>query len=156
MAVYDELQSINQRSTFMLMREGVKAMVNAGHGGRIINVTTMGTLHPVLNGNAAYGATRASVTAMTRAVALDHAKDGILANLVLPGAIPSKTRFHPDLQDRLTKGEAMTGPAMEPSRLPLGYGEGSDIGAAALYLAGPSGRYMTGQAITLDGGFLIA
>ena len=46
----------------------------------------MGASHPVLNGNAAYAATRAGVTMPTRAMAVDHARDAILANLVMPGA----------------------------------------------------------------------
>lgn len=154
--LYEELHALNQLSTFLLMREGVRLMVKQGRGGRIVNVTTMGSLHPVLHGNAAYAATRASVTALTRSVALDHARDGILANLVLPGAIPGKTAFHPDMQRKLADGTAITGPATDDGRLPLGYGSGSDIGAAVLYLVGPSGRYMTGQSITLDGGFLLS
>lgn len=153
---YDDLHALNQRATFLIMREAVRLMLDHGTGGRIVNVTTMGTLHPVLNGNAAYAATRASVTAMTRAVALDHAGDGILANVVLPGAIPGKTRFHGELQQRLAGGGTITGPAIDPARILLGYGQGADIAAAVLYLAGPAGRYLTGQSITLDGGFLLS
>lgn len=156
MSAYDEMQSLNQRSTFMLMREGVRLMLETGRGGRIVNITTIGSVHPVLHGNAGYGASRAAVTAMTRAVALDHAKDGIRANLVLPGAVQGKTRFHALTQARLAGGGALSGPGVDSQRrLPFGMGSGSDIAAAALYLAGPAGAYITGQAITLDGGFLI-
>ena len=73
MSAYDDTQSLNQRATFMLMREGVRLMLETGRGGRIVNITTIGSVHPVLRGNAAYGASRAAVTAMTRAVALDPA-----------------------------------------------------------------------------------
>ena len=72
--IFDEQQSVNQRSTFLLMREGVRLMRAAGNGGRIVNVTTMGTLHPVFHGNAAYSASRAGVVAMTRSIAFDYAK----------------------------------------------------------------------------------
>ena len=156
LAVYDDQQSVNQRSTFILMREGVRLMRAAGHGGRIVNVTTMGTLHPVLHGNAAYAASRAGVVAMTRSVAFDYARDKILANTVHPGAVRSKTRFHETLQARLAAGGAIVGPGADPSRLPLGMGNGQDIAAAVLYLVGPSGGYITGQSIVLDGGFLIS
>jgi NAD(P)-dependent dehydrogenase (short-subunit alcohol dehydrogenase family) len=155
LAQFDALQSANQRSTFLLMREGVRSMLEAGNGGRIVNVTTMGTLHPVLQGNAAYASSRAGVTAMTRAVAHDHARDRILCNVVLPGAVRGKTRFHETLGARLAAGGALEGPGTEPSRLPLGMGSGRDIAAAVLYLVGPSGGYITGQSLTLDGGFLI-
>lgn len=152
---YDAMASVNQRSTFMLMRGAVRLMLEAGKGGRIVNVTTIGALHPVLSGNAGYGATRAAVTAMTRAVAHDHAADQILANIVMPGAVRGKTRFHPDLAARLAAGEPLKGPAVDlERRMPLGMGSGEDIAAAVLYLVGPSASYITGQSIVLDGGFL--
>ena len=154
--LFDEQQSVNQRATFLLMREGVRLMRAAGNGGRIVNVTTMGTLHPVLHGNAAYAASRAGVVAMTRSIAFDYARERILANTVHPGAVRSKTRFHESLQARLAAGGAMTGPGADPNRLPLGMGNGRDIAAAVLYLVGPSGGYITGQSIVLDGGFLIS
>src|ERR1700678_2074036 len=75
MAQYDAMQSLNMRATFMLMRGAVQLMLAAGQGGRIVNITTIGAVHPVLHGNAGYGASRAGVTAMTRAIALDHARD---------------------------------------------------------------------------------
>ena len=156
LTVYDDQQSVNQRSTFILMREGVRLMRASGDGGRIVNVTTMGTLHPVLHGNAAYAASRAGVIAMTRSVAFDYAREKVLANTVHPGAVRSKTRFHETLQARLAAGGSMVGPGADPNRLPLGMGNGQDIAAAVLYLVGPSGGYITGQSIVLDGGFLIS
>lgn len=155
MAEYDEMQSVNLRATFMLMREAVRLMREQGTGGRIVNISTIGVLHPVLNGNAAYGATRTGVTGLTKAVALDFAADGIRANLVMPGAVHGKTRFHASTQARLAGGATLTGPIMEPGRLPYGYGNGEDIAAAVLYLCGPASAYITGQAIILDGGFLL-
>jgi len=152
---FDALQSVNQRSTFLLMREGVRLMLSAGHGGRIVNVTTMGSLHPALKGNAAYASSRAGVTAMTRAIAHDHVRDRILCNVVLPGAVRGKTRFHETLEARLAAGGTLEGPSTDANRLPLGMGNGRDIAAAVLYLVGPSGGYITGQSLTLDGGFLI-
>ena len=156
LALYDEQQSVNQRATFLLMREGVRLMRVGGQGGRIVNVTTMGTLHPVLHGNAAYAASRAGVVAMTRSVAFDYARERILANTVHPGAVRSKTRFHESLQTRLAAGGTLSGPGTDPNRLPLGMGNGRDIAAAVLYLVGPSGGYITGQSVVLDGGFLIS
>jgi NAD(P)-dependent dehydrogenase (short-subunit alcohol dehydrogenase family) len=154
--LFDDQHSINQRATFVLMRESVRVMLAAGNGGRIVNVTTMGTLHPGLRGNAGYAASRAGVVAMTRSIAFDYARDRILANTVHPGAVRGKTRFHASLQARLAAGGSMTGPAADPNRLPLGMGTGQDIAAAVLYLVGPSGGYITGQSIVLDGGFLIS
>lgn len=153
--LFDEQHSVNQRSTFMLMREGVRRMREGGRGGRIVNITTMGTIHPVLHGNAAYAASRAGVIGMTRSIAFDFANERILANCIHPGAVRSKTRFHATLQARLDAGGKMEGPGGDMSRLPLGMGNGQDIAAAVLYLVGPSGGYITGQSIVLDGGFLL-
>jgi len=155
MAHYDEVQDINQRSTFMLMREAVRLMTEVGEGGRIVNVTTIGSIHPTLHGNAAYGASRAGVTAMTRALAYDHASDGIRANLVLPGAVQGKTRFHEDILPRLTSGQLSGAAVDDPRRMAFGMGNGQDIATAVLYLVGPSSTYITGQSIVLDGGFLL-
>lgn len=153
--LFDEQHSVNQRSTFMLMREGVRRMREAGRGGRIVNITTMGTIHPVLHGNAAYAASRCGVVGMTRSIAFDFAKERILANCVHPGAVRSKTRFHPTVQARLDAGWNFVGPGNDMTRLPLGAGNGQDIAAAVLYLVGPSGGYITGQSLVLDGGFLL-
>ena len=155
-AAWDEVMSIDLKSVFFCLRETIKHMRVAGRGGRIVNVTTMGALHAVLNGNGAYGAARAGVTGLVRSAALDYAPEQILINCVLPGAVPGKVQFHPNTQARLKTGK-LTGPGTDAERrLPLGWGDPADIAAAVLYLVGPSGRYMTGQSITLDGGFLIS
>ncbi|MFL6879523.1 SDR family NAD(P)-dependent oxidoreductase [Pseudomonas marginalis] len=155
LSLWDEVQSVNLRSVFLCMREGIKQMVVGGHGGRIVNITTMGARHPVLHGNAAYAASRAGVSGLVRSAALDYAAHSILINEVLPGAIPGKVRFHSDNQAALLAGSTFTGPASDALRLPLGYGRAEDIAAAVLYLVGPSATYMTGQSIVLDGGFLL-
>lgn len=154
--IWDEVQSVNLRSVFLCMREAIRHMVPAGRGGRIINVTTMGAQHPVLNGNGAYAASRSGVTGLTRSAALDYAPQRILVNEVLPGAVPGKVRFHADTQAALQAGRSLSGPGTNSERLPLGYGKAQDIAAAVLYLAGPSGGYLTGQSLVLDGGFLVS
>lgn len=154
--LFDAMISANLRSVFWCMREAVRLMLGQG-GGRIINVTTMGALHPVLHGNQAYGSARAGVTMLTKTTAMDHAQDGILANVVMPGAIAGKVRFHDHTRQAMVAGYQLSGPAVDAQRrLPLGMGSGTDIAGAVLYLAGPAGRYITGQGIVLDGGFLSA
>ncbi|MEO8806697.1 MAG: SDR family oxidoreductase [Burkholderiaceae bacterium] len=156
LAQFDDLHSVNLRSTFLLMRESVRLMLEGGRGGRIVNVTTIGSLRAVLHGNAAYGATRTGVTGLTRSIAYDHAKDGIMANLVLPGVIPGKTRFHDTTQARLAAGGTLSGSGMDAERrLPQGMGNGADIAAAVLFFVSPAARYITGQALAVDGGYLL-
>lgn len=155
-AAWDEVMSVDLKSVFFCMREAIRHMQVAGRGGRIVNITTMGALHAVLNGNGAYSAARAGVSGLVRACALDYAPDRILINCVMPGAVPGKVRFHPDTETRMQTG-LLTGPGTDVERRrPLGWGNSQDIAAAVLYLVGPSGGYMTGQSIVLDGGFLVS
>ena len=151
----DEQYAANLRAPFLSMREAVKYMVAAGSGGRIVNITTMGAMQPVLEGNAIYSSSRAALNMMSRNIAHDHLKDRILVNAILPGAFAGKVSFHPVSQARMQAGHAPAGPAMQPGRLALGYGNPNDIAAAVLLLVGPSGSFITGQTLTLDGGFLL-
>ena len=64
------------------------------------------------------------------AAALDYARDGILLNCVLPGAVSGKVRFHPDTNARIQAGK-LTGPGTDVERRrPLGWGNAQDIAAA--------------------------
>lgn len=155
LAQLDTQFALNLRSPFLLMRETVRQMVAQGRGGRIINISTIGAQHPVLEGNAIYSASRAALNMMSRNVALDHLSDGILVNCVLPGAFRDKVVMHEDSLSRVRAGHSISGPIMQPGRMGLGYGDPQDIATAVLYLAGPSGGFITGQNITLDGGFLL-
>lgn len=149
MAEWDRVHATNVRGAFLFMRAAVRVMQAHGRGGRLINLSTIGSVHPVLNGNFAYGSSRAGINALTRQFALDFAADGILANAILVGAIPS---------DPFPEGCPMPlqGPGVRPERFPLGYGTPEDVGPLALLLASDGGRYINGQAIAVDGGFQIA
>jgi NAD(P)-dependent dehydrogenase (short-subunit alcohol dehydrogenase family) len=154
-SAWEEVMSVDLKSVFLCMREAIRHMKAAGRGGRIVNITTMGALHPVLNGNGAYGAARAGVNGLVRSAALDYAQDNILINNVMPGAVQGKVRMHPETLTRMELGQ-LSGPGTDAQRRrPLGWGKPEDIAAAVLYLVGPSGGYITGHGIILDGGFLL-
>jgi len=153
--LWDDVQSLNLRSNFLCMREAVRHMASDRSGGRIVNVTTIGGLHPVMNGNSSYAAARLGVKALGESVALDYSRQGILVNTLMVGAVPARTALHPDIAAQLQNGRTLVGPITQPGRLPLGYGDLTDVAAAALYLVSPASRYMTGQSLVLDGGFLL-
>jgi NAD(P)-dependent dehydrogenase (short-subunit alcohol dehydrogenase family) len=153
---WDDVQSLNLRANFLCMREGVKQMLAAGHGGRIVNITTIGSRHPVMNGNEAYGAARQGVSALTRNTALDYAKNGILANTVLVGSVLDKVTTHPTTVAAQKAGRIFSGPISEGNRRPLGNGDMTDVAAAVLYLVAPASRWVTGHELVVDGGFLIS
>jgi NAD(P)-dependent dehydrogenase (short-subunit alcohol dehydrogenase family) len=144
---WDTMHNGNVRGAFVAVRQAVRHMRESG-GGAIVAVSTMGSLHPVLNGNAAYGASKAGLNAMMRSVALDEHGHGIRANAILPGAVP--------VGEAESSAVRLGGPAMEPGRLMMGMGSCEDVAAGILYLASPASRFMTGQTLTLDGGFLIS
>jgi|KBSMisStaDraftv2_1062788.scaffolds.fasta_scaffold439783_1 NAD(P)-dependent dehydrogenase (short-subunit alcohol dehydrogenase family) len=145
LAQWDRLHGTNLRGAFLVLREGVRRMKS---GGRIVAVSTMGSLHPVLHGNAGYGSSKAGLNGLIRAIAFDHAAQGIRANTVLHGAVPVGS-FPDDMPP-------VSGPGMDPQRRLLGDGKVEDVAAAILYLVSPAGRFITGQTLTLDGGFLIS
>jgi meso-butanediol dehydrogenase / (S,S)-butanediol dehydrogenase / diacetyl reductase len=146
---WDRVHTTNVRGAFLLMREAVRTMRAHGRGGRLISLSTIGAVHPVLHGNFAYGSSRAGMNALTRQFALDFAGEGILSNAILVGAIAS---------DPFPEDAPMppSGPVMIAGRLPLGHGQPEDVAPVALLLASPAGRYINGQAIAVDGGFQIA
>lgn len=148
MAEWDRVQEVNLRGAYLMMRAAVRAMREHGRGGRIINLSTIGSVHPVLHGNFAYGASRAGLNALTRQFALDFASDNILTNAILVGTIPSDP-FPPDMPPP-------SGPGVVRGRLPGGLGTPDDIAPLALLLASVGGRYINGQAITVDGGFSVS
>jgi NAD(P)-dependent dehydrogenase (short-subunit alcohol dehydrogenase family) len=143
---WDRVQAVNLKSAFLVTKAVIPAMQGRG-GGRIINISTMGSVHPVLNGNAAYSSSRAALNQFTRNIALDFAADGITANAVLPGAIVTET---------IKSGFIPSGPGANPARHLGGFGKPEDVVGLILLLAGPSGRYISGQCIAVDGGFLVS
>lgn len=143
---WDFVQATNLKSGFFAAKATIPSMQKRG-GGRIISITTIGSVHPVLNGNGAYGPSRAGMNQLMRNIALDHAPDKITANTILPGAVVTET-ISPTMRP--------TGPGADPARHPGGGGDPSDVAGLVLLLAGPAGRYISGQAIAVDGGFLIS
>ena len=141
---WDWLVDTNLRGAFLCSREAVRMMIEGGRGGRIIALSTIGSLHPVINGNVAYGPSKAGLNQLMRNIAHDHAKDGVRANAILPGNIPddAPNQSCPTLERRF-----------DPARLPFGRGPPEEVARLAVFLAGPSASYISGQSIAIDGAF---
>ena len=145
---WDSMFAVNARGAFLTAREAVKAMIASQRGGRILALSTIGSEHPVLRGNAAYGGSKAALNQLCRNLAFEHAEDGIRVNAILPGAIPGNA-------PRMAGACPPEGPGANPGRHLSGAGEAADVGWLAVYLAGPAGRYVTGQTFVMDGGFQV-
>jgi 3-oxoacyl-[acyl-carrier protein] reductase len=138
---WSDVIRINLEAAFRLSRAALRPMMRARFG-RIISITSVvGTMgNP---GQSNYAASKAGVVGMSKALAQEVASRGITVNCIAPGFIQSAmTDALPDAQK-----EALLG------RVPLGrLGEGSDIAAAAVFLASREGGYVTGQTLHVNGG----
>ncbi len=153
---WDQLQAVNVRGTFLVMREAVKAMRDAGNGGAIVNISSASGERALVHHNSAYGASKAAVTNLTRSVSIEAAEFGIRINAVLPGGVA--TEGAKVATDRMkVEGLTQSGPIMGENRIPLKrIADPSEIAAACLFLASPAAAYITGQTLAVDGGFLVS
>lgn len=142
-ARWAEVMEVNVTAMFLAAKHAVPAMIESGDGGAVVNVASIAALRP--RGMTAYTTSKGAVIALTKAMAVDHAPDGIRANCVAPGPV-----FTP-----MVGGEQMSAEARERRRSasPLGIeGTGWDVGNAVVFLASNRARYITGQTLIVDGG----
>ncbi len=141
--LWDQTVAINQTGVFLGMRTAVRAMIEAGNGGSIINTSSIAGLDGVF-GSTAYGATKWAVTGMTKVVAKEVGKHGIRVNSIHPGVIATDM-----INDMLADGRDEKMIAQQPIKR---LGTAQDIAEMALFLASDRSSYCTGQAFTVDGG----
>lgn len=142
------VQSVNLEGTFLGCKHSLAAM-ESGNGGSIINISSIAAFVPTA-GDLAYGASKAAVLQLTRSLALHCAQNqsNIRVNSILPGAI--RTR---GVQNRRSSAILR----QVESGIPMGHmGEPKDIAFAALYLASDESKYVTGLAMIVDGGYVLA
>jgi len=153
---WDRIQAVNTRGTLFVMREAIKQMRSHGRGGAIVNISSVSGEREVVFHNAAYGASKAATTNLTRVAALEFGADRIRANAVLPGGTATEGAKEATEAMKL-RGLEVKGPMVQPGRVPLGaMGSPDDIANACLFLASPAAKYITGQCLAVDGGFLIS
>jgi NAD(P)-dependent dehydrogenase (short-subunit alcohol dehydrogenase family) len=127
----------------MLMARAVIPVMASVGGGAITNVSSISSIRP--RGLTPYTTSKGAVNALTQAMAVDHAAEGIRVNAILPGPV-----YTP-----MVAAAGMT-PAQREARAkasPLGTeGTAWDIAWAAVFLASPEARWITGQLLCVDGG----
>jgi NAD(P)-dependent dehydrogenase (short-subunit alcohol dehydrogenase family) len=146
LAEWDRALRINLTGVFLVCRAVLPSMLRTG-GGVIINVASqLGSV--AIPNSAVYCATKGGVLQLTRALALDHAGDGVRVNSLSPGAV---------LTPRLTglygsgeKAEAELSPKHPIGRI----GRPEEIAGAAVFLASSDATFMTGSDLVVDGGYL--
>jgi NAD(P)-dependent dehydrogenase (short-subunit alcohol dehydrogenase family) len=153
---WDRIQAVNLRGTMLVVREAIRHMRAGGRGGSIVNISSVSGEREVVFHNAAYGASKAGMTNLTRAAALEFGSDKIRVNAVLPGGTATEGAVAAS-RDMAQRGLEMKGPMTQPNRVPLGMmGSPGDIAAACLFFASPASKQVTGQCLAVDGGFLVS
>jgi len=138
---FQNVLKINLESYFRLSRAALRNMMKNRYG-RIIGITSVVgvTGNP---GQANYAASKAGMIGFTKALAAEVASRNVTANCIAPGFISSPMT---DVLNEAQKSALM-------SKIPAGrLGEGSDVAAAAVYLASEEAGYMTGQTLHVNGG----
>ncbi len=144
----DRLHAVNTRGTFNVTKAFIPAML-ARRSGVIVNIASIAGLRGVRD-RLAYTMTKHAIVGLTRALALDHAQDGIRINAICPGRVET-----PWVAERL-KESADPEAAYEEmcATQPMGrMGRPEEIAAAALYLASDEAAFLTGATLTPDGGW---
>jgi 2-keto-3-deoxy-L-fuconate dehydrogenase len=140
---------LNVKSMHRTLRAFLPAMLR-GNGGSIVNIASAAGVFKAAPNRYVYGATKAAVAALTRAVAADFITQGIRCNCICPGTIET-----PSMLNRA----AAAGPRgrdMFVSRQPMGrLGTAEEIAALAVYLASDESAFTTGVAHIIDGGWTL-
>lgn len=138
---WNDVLAVNLTSTFRLSRAALRPMMKQRHGRIIAISSVVGSIgNP---GQANYAAAKAGLEGMARSLAAEVASRGVTVNCIAPGFI--RSAMTDALNEQQTK--------LMQDRIPAGrFGEGEDVAAAVLYLAGKGGSYVTGQTIHVNGG----
>ena len=143
--LWDRVMKVNVASMYLVSRALIPAMTEAG-GGSIVNISSISAIRP--KGLTPYSTSKGAVISLTRAMAVDHAGDGIRVNAVLPGPVwtpmVQRPTMTPEIRERRKNASAL--------RIE---GTGWDIGRAVVFLASEHARYITGQALVVDGGVTV-
>jgi NAD(P)-dependent dehydrogenase (short-subunit alcohol dehydrogenase family) len=150
-AHFDLMISANLKSAFLVSRAALGPMRAAG-GGSIINIGSILGLVGMKN-RVAYAAAKGGVTLMTKCMALDHAKENIRVNCICPSLVETeiaRALFAAAPDPEAAKRERL-------SSVPMGRaGKPEEIAALAAYLASDEAAWVTGSAISIDGGHAAA
>lgn len=141
--------NLNVWGLYRMTRAFLPAMLDNG-GGSIVNMSSAVSSIIAAPNRFVYGATKAAVIGITKSVAADYITQGIRCNAICPATVES-----PSLQDRMrATGDYDAARADFVARQPMGrIGKPEEIAALAVYLASDEAGFVTGQAITIDGGW---
>jgi NAD(P)-dependent dehydrogenase (short-subunit alcohol dehydrogenase family) len=146
--IWDLTMDINAKGVFLGCKYGIPALRRAG-GGSIINTASFVALLGAATPQVAYTASKGAVLAMTRELAVVHARENIRVNALCPG--PLRTELLMKFLDTDEKKQRRL------VHIPMGrFGEAAEMAKAALWLASDESSYVTGTEFVVDGGITAA
>jgi NAD(P)-dependent dehydrogenase (short-subunit alcohol dehydrogenase family) len=143
---WKRILDINIGGVFLFCKYGIPMLIERG-GGVIINTASIAALRGAADAHA-YTATKGAIVALTRALAVTYGPKGVRANTICPGVIDTEM-----IHDTLIASEgirSLLAKATPVSRI----GTAEDIADVALFLASDASRFITGEAIAVDGGLI--
>lgn len=146
--VWDTTMAVNAKGVWLGCKHGIPALQRAG-GGAIVNTASFVALMGAATPQVAYTASKGAVLALSRELAVIHARDGIRVNALCPG--PLRTELLMKFLDSDDKRHRRL------VHIPMGrFGEAREIAKAALFLASDDASFMTGAQLVVDGGITAA
>ena len=143
---FDKMIEVNLKSAFRLVKAVAPGMCARGNGS-IVNIASIAGLRPQLH-SLLYSMTKAALIMMTQSYALELGAKGVRVNAIAPGLIQTT------LSEHYWKEEAQRDAVLAKQPIKR-LGQPSDVAELALLLASDKGSYITGQTLTVDGGFLL-
>lgn len=144
---WDSVMDVNLKGCWLVAREAVRAMIERGEGGVIVNISSvMG--YCVQKGTSAYATSKAALIHLTRSMAWEWARYQVRVNALAPGY------FRTEMAEEWLETEA--GKRLIKRIPQRRLGQHPDLDAAILMLASPASGYMTGSVMTVDGGITLS
>jgi NAD(P)-dependent dehydrogenase (short-subunit alcohol dehydrogenase family) len=142
---WDWIMELNLRSTLVATQAAVRPMIEAGNGGRVINISSVRAQLGINAGYSAYVAAKGAVSALTRQWATEWARHNITVNAIAPTFVDT-----PQVAMLLDDPAFKSGVV---SRIPLHrVGRTDDLVGAVIFFASSASSFVTGQVLTIDGG----
>jgi len=146
---FDDIFRVNVKGTFLLSKEALAQVFLPKKHGVIVNTASIAGLRGILD-RCAYTASKHAIVGLTRAMAVDHVKDGVRVNCICPG-----TTMTPWIDKRLKEAaDPKAALASLVARQPMGrLGTAEEMASGILYLAADETAFATGSALVIDGGY---
>ncbi len=143
---WEQVLAVNQTGTFLGMRTAARAMIGAGNGGSIVNISSIAGLGGTF-GSMSYSASKWAVRGMTKVAAKELGRYGIRVNSIHPGFIQTDMIAHfPEMHDDEKRRRTERATPLQRLGVP------EDVAQVVLFLAGDGSAYCTGQEFVVDGG----